>query len=149
MLALFCRFSIIVLALLPAAFAAAADWPQFRGPNRDGGNADAGTSTTLDSSSVVWKQKLPGHGSSSPITWEGKVFLTCYSGYGFDERDPGEQSALVRHVLAFDLKSGKPLWDLPAKASLPEQDFRGFQALHGYASSTPSTDGTLLYVFLG
>src|SRR6185295_5258604 len=79
----------------------------------------------------------------------GRVFLTCYSGYGFDEHDPGDQSALVRHVLAFDLKTGKPLWNFPAKASLPEEDFRGFQALHGYASSTPATDGNLLYVFLG
>jgi outer membrane protein assembly factor BamB len=80
---------------------------------------------------------------------DGKVFLTCYSGYGFDERDPGDQSALVRHVLAFDLKMGKPLWDVPEKASLPETAFRGFQALHGYASATPASDGKLLYVFLG
>jgi hypothetical protein len=128
----------------------AADWPQFRGPNRDGATEDSGTPTQWNSSTnVVWKQKLPGHGSSSPIVTDGKVFLTCYSGYGLDERNPGDQSALVRQVLAFDLKTGKPLWDFPAKASLPEEDFRGFQALHGYASSTPATDGTLLYVFLG
>ena len=137
------------LALL-ASCLSAADWPQFRGPNRDGATEDSGTPTQWDSSTnVAWKQKLPGHGSSSPIVMDGKVFLTCYSGYGFDERNPGDQSALVRHVLAFDFKTGKRLWDVPTKASLPEQNFRGFQALHGYASTTPATDGKLLYVFLG
>jgi outer membrane protein assembly factor BamB len=128
----------------------AADWSQFRGPHRDGASDDAKTPTTWDeSTNVLWKQKLPGHGSSSPIVVDGKVFLTCYSGYGFEERNPGDQSALVRHVLAFDLNSGKSAWEFPAPAKLPEEDFRGFQALHGYASSTPATDGKTLYVFFG
>jgi len=139
----------LFLALIASPLLAA-DWPQFRGPNRDGVSDDAGTPTTWDASTnILWKQKLPGHGSSSPIVVGGKVYLTCYSGYGFDERSPGEQSALVRHVLSFDLKTGEPAWDFPTPASLPEEDFRGFQALHGYASSTPASDGELLYVFFG
>ena len=89
------------LALLASSILAA-DWPQFRGPNRDGATEDSGTPTQWDgSTNVVWKQKLPGHGSSSPIVMDGKVFLTCYSGYGFDERSPGDQSALwvIRRIV--------------------------------------------------
>ncbi len=145
--------SILLVGICLATFGSAllaADWPQFRGPNRDGGTEDSGTPTQWDdSTNLLWKQKLGGHGSSSPIVVGGKVFLTSYSGYGLDERNPGDQSSLVRHVLAFDLGTGKPAWDFPANASLPEENFQGFQALHGYASSTPASDGNLLYVFLG
>ena len=145
------RTFLFALSLALCSFPAlAADWPQFRGPNRDGASADTGTPTAWNNSSgVVWKQKLPGPGSSSPIVVGGKVFLTCYSGYGEDEKSPGDQSALVRHVLSFDFKSGEPGWKVSEKASLPEQNFRGFQALHGYASSTLASDGTLLFAFQG
>lgn len=139
----------LLLASLSLSLSAA-DWPQFRGPNRDGASEDSATPTTWEgSTNVVWKRKLPGPGSSSPIVVGDKVFLTCYSGYGIDEKDPGEQSALVRQVLAFNLKTGEPAGDFKAAAKLPEQGFRGFQALHGYASSTPASDGKLLYVFFG
>jgi outer membrane protein assembly factor BamB len=36
-----------------------------------------------------------------------------------------------------------------SKALLPELEYRRFSALHGYASSTPVTDGNLIFVFYG
>lgn len=142
--------SLVLFLALLASSLKAADWPQFRGPNRDGVSQDSATPAAWDgSTNVAWKQKLPGPGSSSPVVVGDKIFLTCYTGYGQNERDPGDQSALVRHVLAFDLKTGEPVGDFKAEAKLPEPDFRSFQALHGYASSTPVSDGKLLYVFFG
>ncbi len=128
----------------------AQDWPQFRGVFQDGVSPATNIPTTWSASeNLLWKAELPGPGSSSPVVAAGKVYVTCYSGYGLSERDRGEQSALSRHVLCFDLQTGKQQWDFPAKALVPEENFQGFQALHGYASSTPACDADALYVFFG
>src|SRR5688500_12074542 len=133
----------------PAAALHAEDWPQFRGPNRDGSSAEKNLPTTWSDADLAWKVKLPGPGSSSPIVFGNKVIVTCYTGYGLDEGNPGDQSRLARLVLCYDLATGKELWKFSTKASVPEEQFQGFQALHGYASSTPATDGELVYVFFG
>jgi outer membrane protein assembly factor BamB len=48
-----------------------------------------------------------------------------------------------------DRKEGKVLWDKEVKARLPEQRYAGYMLNHGYASSTPATDGEGVYVFHG
>jgi outer membrane protein assembly factor BamB len=141
-------------ALCVAAFAlaaGAADWPNFRGPGGCGVSAEKDLPAKWgDKENLVWKLDLPGPGSSSPVVWGDKVFVTCYTGYGVSASEPGEQANLRRHLLCVDRKGGKVLWDKEVKARLPEQDFEGpFITLHGYASSTPATDGERVYVFYG
>lgn len=145
-----------IAALLFAIVTAAAsqlgaeDWPQFRGVMQDGASPSTGVPTTWNASeNLLWKVDLPGPGGSSPVIAAGKVYVTCYSGYGLREGERGDQSVLSRHVLCFDLKSGKQQWTFPAKALVPEEEFQGFQALHGYASSTPAVDVDSIYVFFG
>lgn len=129
---------------------AAEDWPCFRGPNQDGTSTSAAAPTSWsESENLLWKVALPGPGGSSPIVVGEKVYVTCYSGYGLREGQGGDQSGLTRHVLCFDLTTGKEQWNFPAKAAVPEENFQGFQALHGYASSTPACDGDSLFVFFG
>jgi outer membrane protein assembly factor BamB len=53
------------------------------------------------------------------------------------------------HVVCADRKTGNLLWTKDIKPSLPETDYAGYLALHGYASSTPTTDGKHVYVFFG
>ncbi|QDU27445.1 outer membrane biogenesis protein BamB [Anatilimnocola aggregata] len=144
----FWTWSVLVCFLaLPAV---AEDWPQFRGILQDGVATTANLPTTWSNSqNLLWQAKLPGPGSSSPVVVGGKIYLTSYSGYGEDENNPGDQSALQRQVLCFDLKTGKEEWTFAAKALVPEESFQGFQALHGYASSTPACDSDALYVFFG
>ena len=133
-----------------ALLGAAANWPQFRGPGGLGVSEEQGLPAEWSSSqNIVWKTPLPGPGGSSPIVWGDRVYVTCYSGYGVSMEQPGEMSNLVRHLLAIDRRSGEVLWDRAVPAALPEQPFGGFQALHGYASSTPATDGERIYVFFG
>jgi hypothetical protein len=48
-----------------------------------------------------------------------------------------------------DRASGKILWDSKVPAELPEDPYSGFITEHGYASSTPVTDGERVYVFFG
>lgn len=61
--------------------AAAADWPEFRGPTRDG--ISTATNVPVEWSAtenVAWKQPIPGTGWSSPVLVDGKLYLTTATG---------------------------------------------------------------------
>ena len=145
-----CRVLPLLLALTTASATYAADWLQFRGPNSSGiAAADAKPATTWsDSENVQWKIALPGPGSSSPIVCRERVFVTCYSGYG-DGSSGGGPDKLQRHLICLERQSGRILWDQSVPADLPEDAFTGNLTEHGYASSTPVTDGERVYVFFG
>jgi outer membrane protein assembly factor BamB len=132
------------------AWAPAADWPQFRGPDGSGVSSEKGLPETWsDSNHLAWKAPMPGPGSSGPIVWGNRVFVTCYSGYGVDPDDPGDQHKLTRHLLCLSLGDGKVLWQKTVPATLPEDPYQGQLTEHGYASSTPATDGERVFVFFG
>ena len=95
---------------------------------------------------MKWKTALPGPGSSSVIVSGERVFVTCYSGYG---DDGGSIDKLQRHLVCLDRANGTILWDKAVAAELPEDSFTGYLTEHGYASSTPATDGERVYVFFG
>ncbi|MGA2067077.1 MAG: PQQ-binding-like beta-propeller repeat protein [Thermoguttaceae bacterium] len=87
----------IVLASLEAPAEDSADWPRWRGP-RDNGSTTAGVYPVKwdATANVLWKTALPGKGSSTPIVWKRRIYLTA----------PVEGKDAL---LAFDW-SGKPLW---------------------------------------
>lgn len=131
--------------------ASAADWPRFRGPTGDGVTPD----TTIplkwsESENLTWRTELPGPGSSSPIVSGDHVFLTCYSGYGLDVKDPGDPGRLTRHAICLNRRDGKILWQHEVKTDLPDKPYQGqYITMHGYASSTPVTDGKGVFFFFG
>ncbi len=137
---------------LIAMAAAASDWTGFRGP---GGLGRADDATGLpakwsETENVTWKRDLPGLGTSSPVMVGNKIFVTCYSGYGESIEEPGEPDDLKRHLVCVDGASGKILWEKTLKPEFPESEYVGRNnTRHGYASSTPVTDGERLYVFFG
>jgi outer membrane protein assembly factor BamB len=141
----------LTIAALSVVLFAGADWARFRGPNGTGVSYETGLPLTWSATeNVVWKTPLPGFGSSSPITLGDKIFLTSYSGYGLDQDQPGNQGDLVLHTLCLDRASGRILWNKTTVAALPETPYDGGRiALHGFASSTPVTDGKAVYFFLG
>jgi outer membrane protein assembly factor BamB len=141
--------SLLLIAVL-ASLSQASDWANFRGPHSSGVSDEKDLPVKWsDTENLVWKLDLPGPGSSSPVVWGDKVFVTCYSGYGVDRKNPGEQAELLRHLLCVDRKSGQVLWEKKVKAKTPEQAYAGFMFNHGYASSTPAVDGERVYDFQG
>ena len=130
--------------------AEAADWTGFRGPRGSAVSDAKGLPVKWSSTeSIVWKTALPGPGTSSPIVLGEGVYLTCYSGYGLNPNE-GDRKNLTRHVLCVDRKTGKVRWKQTFEPELPESAYRrGNNSRHGYASSTPATDGERLYVFFG
>ena len=137
--------STLVFGLLTQT-ALADDWPQFRGPDSLGVSQAKNLPVTWgDTENLIWKTAMPGSGSSSPIALGGKLYVTCYSGYGQDQ-DGGTMEDLAFHVVCIDGRSGAILWDKKIKPVLPEsKSVRD----HGYAAQTPATDGKHLYIFFG
>jgi outer membrane protein assembly factor BamB len=140
-----------LMAIAVVALLCGADWTRFRGTDGAGVSADKGLPVTWSAEeNIVWKTPLPGFGSSSPITLGDRIFLTTYTGYGFDHENPGEQENLAQHVLCIDRATGKIVWNRDVAVKLPETPYdAGRIELHGYASSTPVTDGESLFVFFG
>jgi outer membrane protein assembly factor BamB len=150
-----------VLLVMVIVAALAADWPAFRG-SHGGVSKEKDLPVEWTKDNFLWKTKLPGPGSSSPIVLGDKLFLTCYTGYGtgitkgfkdkgvFGFSDAGgDQKKLRLHLLCVDRKTGKITWNKEIEPKLPEFPFKGFIREHGYASSTPVTDGKNVYVFFG
>jgi len=128
----------------------AADWPQFRGPTGDGVTTDANLPLTWsEKENLVWRTELPGPGSSSPVIAGDKIFLTSYSGYGIDVKEPGDMKNLKRHALCLDKATGKILWNHAITTDLPNKPFTGtYITTHGYASSSAVTDGKNVFFFM-
>jgi outer membrane protein assembly factor BamB len=132
-----------------ALLAPAEDWPRFLGPGGAGVSAEQVPVSWSETQNIRWKKDLPGPGNSSPIVSGGKLFVTCYSGYGMDRRAPGDISKLQRHLICLDALSGRQLWERIVIAEHEEDPYRGFITEHGYASSSPVADGEQVAVFYG
>jgi outer membrane protein assembly factor BamB len=124
------------LLLAPAAEptlpdVAPADWPWWRGPTLDNKSRDRAAPTKWTrTDNIVWKTPVPGRGHSSPVLWGDRIFLTT-----------ADETAQTQRVLAFDRKTGKPLWDTLAHKG-------GFEMKHqknSHASATPACDGQRVY----
>ena len=134
----------------PGPAAAATDWVQFRGPGATSTAFTTGFPTTFDQNHVVWKSELVGRGASTPIILGDKVFLTSYSGYGESAEKPGKLDDLRHHLFCFNRTDGTLLWQRDIKGSLANEERLNPNVLgHGFASSTPITDGEKVFVFFG
>ena len=79
-----------------------ADWPRWRGPNADG-VADGRSLPTQwsQTENVRWSVKLPGWGTSSPVIYGDRLFVTS-------EVEQGGKKSLL--TLCFHRDTGKELW---------------------------------------
>ena len=65
--------------LLPAA--SAENWPQWRGPSSNAISDTSALPTQWNTKeNVKWKTPLAGLGTSSPIVWEDRIFVTSQKG---------------------------------------------------------------------
>src|SRR6266403_1678677 len=97
-----------ILALVLGLFvwtpaAAAMDWPQFRGPNRDGNWAEKGILESFPAKGlkICWRHPVGG-GFSSPVVAQGRVFVL--------DVELTKPSARER-LHCFDEKTGKVIWN--------------------------------------
>src|SRR5687767_11362833 len=132
----------LVLLLCLTSTLSAEDWPRFRGPRGNGASAESALPVKWGpNENIAWKIELPGPGSSSPIVGGDRVFVTCFTGK--------EAKDIVRHVMCFDRAGGKMLWQNSYAAPQPENDYSKHLLQHGFATSTPVSDGARVYVHFG
>lgn len=152
-------------------------WPRWRGPAANGTAPHGAPPTTWsENEHVKWKLKIPGFGTSTPIIWEEKVFILTAIPTGKKSETPAAEAAPpppppeapdgppgrrrrgggMRSetlsetqqfaVLCVDRSTGKVLWQKVAREEVPHE---GHHRDHGFASSSPVTDGEHLYVSFG
>lgn len=95
--------SLTCLLCLLGSPVTADDWPQWRGPNRDGVWHEQGVVEEFDSAELSRKWSVPiASGYSGPTVADGRVFV-------MDREVEPEQT---ERVLCFSWEDGKPLWQL-------------------------------------
>ena len=114
-----------------AVAAGAADWPQWRGPQRNGISQETGLLKTWppEGPKLLWQVRDLGSGYSTPAVVGERLYLI--NNRGLDSE----------YVQALSVRDGKQVWTTPlGKVGNPDQE----PAYPG-ARSTPTVDGQLLY----
>jgi outer membrane protein assembly factor BamB len=113
------------------------DWPQWRGPNRDG-LAPAAVQTTWppEGPRVLWKKPI-GRGFSAPVTAAGRTFILAEE-EGAGEHLPGGDRRHQEVVLCCDARTGRDLWRFAYPGGFEERFGSG-------PRSTPAVDGGHVY----
>jgi outer membrane protein assembly factor BamB len=117
------------ICLVCASAAVAANWPNWRGPDFNGVAGGGGYPTHWSGTeNVLWKAELPGKGSSTPIVWNDRIFLTC----AIDGKNG---------VICFD-GNGKKIWQETLGSERPGKNKKA-------SGCNPSavTDGKYVYVY--
>ena len=142
--------AIYCLALATAVGASAADVTRFRGDNGLGTTDRDVIPSDFDAAlKRGWKRELPGPGASSPISVGGKIYVTCYSGYGSPDAKESKVESLKRWLVCVDAKSGEIVWSKDVPSLHKEDSYQGFLQSHGYATQTPASDGKRIFTFFG
>jgi zinc protease len=126
------------------------DWPQWRGPTRDGAWKETGVLEKFPGSRLEprWRAAV-GSGYSGPTVADGRVFLT----------DRQHEAKPVERVLSFDWKTGQNLWiyayDCPyrevgypagPRAAVSIDDGRAYAlGTMGHLHCLSAADGALLW----
>lgn len=92
----------VVMAFLPAR---GDDWPMFRGQGNGVFHGDL--PVDLNTDTKIWHSRLDGHGQSSPVALQGRVYTTATS--------TPEKSQLK--IFCHDLKTGRLEWSTNFSAS--------------------------------
>jgi outer membrane protein assembly factor BamB len=122
---------LILLSLTAAVAASGADWPQWRGAERDGKSVETGLLASWPSGGppLLWKSGGLGEGYSSFAIAGGRLYT---------QGQQGDQE----FVVALDAATGKPLWKTPAGRQFGND--RG-----GGPRGTPTVDGNRVYALSG
>ena len=130
-------FAAMMLAVLAGSARAdelAADWPQWRGPQRTGvAPAEPAWPESLGEDALVETWRVPlGPSYSGPIVVGERVFTT-------ETRDQQ-----VERVVALDRRTGEPLWEASWEGAVTVPVFAA--ANGSWIRATPASDGERLYV---
>jgi outer membrane protein assembly factor BamB len=118
----------VLLAMIPGDV-----WPGFLGV---GATLPSEQNVALEWSptrGVAWQSPIVGHGQSSPVIWNGRIFVSTIDG-------PKKEKCIVA---AYSLKDGKQEWAYTSESSDPVEN----SVYVSRAAPTPVVDDSRLIVF--
>jgi outer membrane protein assembly factor BamB len=137
------RLACAVIVCCMLASPAAAQWPQFRGPDGQGHSAERGLPVEWsESRNVAWKVPVAGAGWSSPVLADGRIWLTS----AVASRDNGRGGGVSLRALAFDAATGKTIVDVEVFSIDRPGDIN---RKNSHASPTPIVSGDRVFVHFG
>lgn len=112
------------------------DWPQWRGPNRDGLSWESGLLTAWPAGGprVIWKQPI-GRGFSSVAVADGRLYTMAEETV---EAGPGTSPFHQEVVICLDAGTGREIWRFRYSNHYEERFGSG-------PRSTPAVDGGFVY----
>lgn len=152
------RFVLVAVIAAMALATAAADWPQFRGPQACGVDASKPLPITWNvetGQNIRWQTPLPGLAHASPIISGDRIYVATAVGPGAAElkvglygdiRSVNETGLHQWRLLALERSSGKVLWNVLGHEAIPRVK-RHPKSTH--CSSTPATDGRHIVAIFG
>lgn len=115
--------------------ALAENWPAWRGPDGNGVSRESTLPLRWSTNeNVRWRVALPGPGNSTPIVWNGRVFLT--------QAVPSENR---RTVMCLNQRDGKLLWQCGTVSAT--KDAGG--TANPPCTPSPVTDGKCVVAWFG
>lgn len=139
------RLALSLLAI--TSLAAAEDWPEFRGPSKQGLTSATGLPVEWNPAfkkNIQWKAEVPGIGWSSPVVVGDRVYLTSAVPVGGAEKPDAERSL---RALCLQAADGKILWDV--EVFLQPKDAPAVHKKNSHASPTPVHEDGKLYLHFG
>ena len=131
------RMTVCLLALLAGAAVAAVpvsaeNWPNWRGPTRDGVSSETGLPVEWDTQrNIAWKLEMPAWSGSTPVIWNERIFINV----AVDDDNI--------ELWALDRTDGAVLWQRhlsDGNRRLQKQNM---------SSPSPVTDGESVWVMTG
>lgn len=143
---------------LPRPVVRPANWPEFRGAGRAGVGDGQLPPLSWDLEAevnVAWSTDVDGLGLSSPVIWEGQVFVTtavtsapqAHGSSGRGNIDTLAENTVHRwQVRSYDLDSGELIWARTARTAVPRSK-RHWKA--SQANPTCAVDGERVVASFG
>jgi outer membrane protein assembly factor BamB len=127
-----------VLLVLSFSLSASANenWPMWRGPDATGAARSGNPPITWsETENIKWKAEVPGHGLSTPIIWDNKIFFLT-------AMESEKEKAYKFDFVCMDRSNGEILWRKTAIETVPHE---GHHNTGSFASNSAVTDGKYVW----
>jgi outer membrane protein assembly factor BamB len=126
-----------------AAAKAEENWPQWRGPSRNGISNETNLPVKWSQTeNVLWKLPMPALSGSTPIVWGDRIFLNVANALP-DARAVDNGPGASLHLWCVDRAKGTILWQRDLGSG------NRMQRKQNQSTPSPVTDGTTVWVMTG
>jgi len=128
---------LIAIALGSVQSPRAENWPQWRGPSRNGLSSEKDLPVKWSAAqNITWKLPMPAWSGSTPIVWGNRIFLNVADDLKVRQGDN-------LHLWCVDRTKGTILWQRPLGGGNHQERKQNM------STPSPVTDGTRVWVMTG